>query len=417
MNNPRLAFFAYAYNLAETTRAVEVAKACRALGADIRFFTHGGTYESHIAEAGFPLTTLQPLITPEKHRYLMALDQGRAIGQPFSLAEWCAQVEAELRALADFAPAAVYAGMNLPSAISARAAHLPLVWLLPMAGTLPYFEHGLARFPDQYENFLTRLLPQSWKDRAVNWVVPRFGIVRGVFNQAARKFGVPPVKTLLDIIRGDLNLLADIPELTGVPPEALPDDFRYVGPIFARLPMPVPAEVRRVFSRDGVKVFCAMGSSGRPEQLRAAVDALRAGGYNAVIATTSILDPAELGPLPENIYAARYLPAPAVNELADVALIHGGQGTVQTACWAGTPVVGVGFQFEQNANLDMLVRAGMGVRIPLREYSAPRIQAEIRRVAEHASYKENAERIRAIVRKADGARNAAEEIYRFLERC
>jgi len=31
-------------------------------------------------------------------------------------------------------------------------------------------------------------------------------------------------------------------------------------------------------------------------------------------------------------------------------------------------MVGVGFQFEQEANLDMLVRSGMGVRIPLREF-------------------------------------------------
>ena len=142
----RIAFFAYAYNLAEVTRAIEVAKACQARGETIRFFTHGGTYEARITEAGFELTTLLPLISAEKNKYLMDLDQGRALGQPFSFQEWCAFVDSELDALADFEPDAFYAGMNLPSAITAKAMQVPLIYLLPIAGTQPYFEHGWHNF-------------------------------------------------------------------------------------------------------------------------------------------------------------------------------------------------------------------------------------------------------------------------------
>jgi len=342
------------------------------------------------------------------------LDQGRAIGQPFSVSEWVAQVDAELGALQKFEPDAAYGGMNLPSTITAKAAHIPLIYLLPAPGTPPYFSHNLAKFPDQYENAFTRLIPQAWKDKAVNWIMPRLSVGTGRFNKAAKKFNIPPVKTLLDIVDGDLNLLTDIPELSGLPAEALPDNYRYVGHIFAHLPMPVPEEVKRIFSRDGLNIFCAMGSSGTPEQLRSAIAALRELGHNTVIATTTILDPAELESLPENIYATRYLPAPEVNEMADIALIHGGQGTVQTACWAGTPVVGVGFQFEQDANLDTLAQAGMGVRIPLKEYAKERIQAEVTRVAGNPSYTENAKRIQSIVRKMNGAENAADEIFKFI---
>ncbi len=417
MNNPRLAFLVYAYNLAEVTRAIEVAKALRERGVEIHFFTHGGTHEARISEAGFPLTTLKPLISPEKHAYLMDLDQGLRVGQPFTVPEWTAQVESEIATLLDFRPTAVYAGMNLPSTISARAAGLPLIYLLPTPGTPPYFDHNLGQFPDQYENTLTRLIPQRWKDRGLNWIMPRLRVGTGPFNRVARRFGAPPARTLWDMIHGDLNLLTDLPELTGLPAEALPTDFRYVGPIFAHLPMPVPDEVKQVFSRPGLKIFCAMGSSGPPEYLHAAATALRDSGHNVVIATTIILDPAELEPLPENIYATRYLPAPETNVLADVAVIHGGQGTVQTACWAGTPVVGVGFQFEQDANLEMLVRAGMGVRIPMREYSGERVLAEVERVTKGGGYRDNAARIQRLVRATDGAANAATAILDFISPC
>ena len=71
-----------------------------------------------------------------------------------------------------------------------------------------------------------------------------------------------------------------------------------------------PDEVTRVFGHPGVKVFLAIGRSGSPKYLRDAALALRDSDHNVVIATTSTLDPTELEPRPENIYATRYLPAP-----------------------------------------------------------------------------------------------------------
>ncbi len=102
--------------------------------------------------------------------------------------------------------------------------------------------------------------------------------------------------------------------------------------------------------------------------------------------------------------------------MADVAVIHGGQGTVQTACWAGTPAVGVAFQFEQQANLDMLARAGMGVRIPLKEFSGELVLAEVERVARDGEYRQNAARIQALMRATDGAANATEAILDLLDK-
>ena len=413
--HPCLAFFAYAYNLAEATRAVEVAGALRERGAEVHFFTHGGPHESRIIEAGFPLTTLQPLITPEKSAFLMEIDQGRRIGrQPFTTAELTAYIESELAALRELRPAAVYAGMNLPCSISARAAGIPLIYLMSTPGTYPYFHHGLATLPESLENRLTFLLPRRWRDRLFNRLAPRFYAGLRNYNRVARRYGAPPARTILDVVTGDLTLLADLPELSGLPAESLPDNYRHVGPVFAHLPLPVPDEVRRIFSRPGLKVFCAMGSSAPARVLRTAALALRDSGHNVVIATTSILDPAELAPLPENVYATRYLPAPQVNEMADVAVTHGGQGTLQTACWAGTPVVGVALQFEQQSNLDALARAGMGVRIPLRAFTGERLLAEVERVAGNPRYRQNAQRIQTLFRSTDGPANAAEAILAFI---
>jgi hypothetical protein len=55
--------------------------------------------------------------------------------------------------------------------------------------------------------------------------------------------------------------------------------------------------------------------------------------------------------IPSNVLVTDWLQAHQVNPIADLSLIHGGIGTVMTAALACKPVVGIGMQPEQTANL------------------------------------------------------------------
>lgn len=63
--------------------------------------------------------------------------------------------------------------------------------------------------------------------------------------------------------------------------------------------------------------------------------------------------------VPSNVIVTSWVPALQVNEMADLTEIHVGIGTVMTAALAGKPVVGVGMQTEQVANLACLVRKAL----------------------------------------------------------
>lgn len=414
--NFKIAFFVYAHNLAEVSRGIEIAKVLRDMGCDIEFFSHGGPHHIRIVESSFPGHLLNPIISPETHEALIGIEQGRNFSNPYTSQELSAHVEAEVDALSALKPDAVYFGMNVPCCISARSEGLPLIAVLPTPVTATFFRQGKATFPESHANAVFNRLPRAWKDRIFNWIMPRANIGIGTFNRVARLHGVKPFKTFIGgIFSGDLTLLTDVPEITGIPEMAFPPNHHYIGPLFAQLPIDLPDRVGEVFNRPGINLYCAMGSSAQPTILKKAVQAVIKSGHNAVIATTSILDPSELGPLPDNVFATRYVPATAVNEMADIAVIHGGQGTVQTACCAGTPIVGVALQFEQQANLDMIAQAGMGVRIPMRDYSEKRILAEIDRIASDSAYLQKAQTIKALMREQDGARNAADRILAFLQ--
>jgi len=233
------------------------------------------------------------------------------------------------------------------------------------------------------------------------------------YNAVRRRYGLAPVYNYTELVRGDLTLLPDLPELSGLEESDLPHGYAYTGVVFAIMDLPVPSQVREVFNRAGRKnIFVAMGSSGGEDLLRRVVKYLKdTGEYNVVCATTCILDPAELGEPSRNFFATRFLPAHLVNEKADLAVTHGGQGTVQTAAWAGTPVVGIGMQWEQQANLDGLAKAGMGIRIPLHSVTRDRLLASLK-IALTSPYLENASSIRKLVRARDGA---VEAVYRMNE--
>jgi UDP:flavonoid glycosyltransferase YjiC (YdhE family) len=96
--------------------------------------------------------------------------------------------------------------------------------------------------------------------------------------------------------------------------------------------------------------------------------------------------------------------------MADLAVIHGGIGTVLTAALAGKPVVGVGMQMEQVANLACLERLGFAIRIPKSKDPSRGIHAAIPRLLRDETAKAKATAFAQLIAAWDGPRLAAERL-------
>jgi UDP:flavonoid glycosyltransferase YjiC (YdhE family) len=93
--------------------------------------------------------------------------------------------------------------------------------------------------------------------------------------------------------------------------------------------------------------------------------------------------------------------------MADLAVIHGGVGTVMTAALAGKPVVGVGMQMEQVANLACLERLGFAIRVQKSRDPSKRVQEAIAKLLNDESAKSKAANFSEVVARWDGPRLAA----------
>jgi UDP:flavonoid glycosyltransferase YjiC (YdhE family) len=404
-----LLFAPCAYNLAETSRMIEIAKAVRAhprasAAFDVRFISEGGAFERLIQENGFPVEKSEPRITEEKIERAYKLDKGEAFGAAFSAAECIEKIEGERAFIQSINPAAIVTGSYVTIPVTARVVGVPLVWVIQTTWLEGFFKHGAGmtdsiRFGPlrQIANFLIFELINLWM---------RVGLLNSL-NKAAKHFGVPGFNTMFDYWRGDLNLVAEPDDFTGNP---VPEDYRFVGPIVAQQDFLLPEEVTSM-PRDLPLIFFAMGSSGTPEIIRNIVLSFKDKPYRVIAPIRSFLDKLPPFDVPENVLVTGWLPAMKVNAMVDISVIHGGIGTVMTAAMAGTPIVGVAMQPEQSANLAAVVRKGFAISVPKSKDPSRKVQAAITALLNNEDAKEKAKTYAAHLRSWNGPANAAEVLY------
>lgn len=406
MTHPRILFAPETVDLAETTRALVVA---RALGdrAVVTFMGYGGPFAHLVTDAGYEMRILEPVYDAARLERAWRSDRMESVRSPFSTDDLRVRVASEVALLDELRPDVVFMGFTLSMYLSARIHGTPLVQLVPFAFTAPFFESGLATWPDQFRlptpfrgQFMDRLVTQ-WATRTRMWVRP--------FRTVGAEYGYRPPQRLLELRTADHNFVAEIPEVTGV--AGLPPTWEYVGPVFARLDGEVPAAIAGLPEGEPW-IYCAMGSSGQRDVVRATLDALGHVPCQVFAPVKGLLGDTGYVP-PPNVTLLDWVPAHRVNPMARLAVIHGGQGTVQTAVASGTPFIGIGMQPEQEWNIDMLVRAGTARRIGRRDVTADTLS---RAVIELLTDDDALARARDLARRYaehDGARVTADRLIQL----
>ena len=288
-----------------------------------------------------------------------------------------------------------------------------LVWILSGTSYAPYFRAGIATLPDNFQNRFTRLLPAQLTTWLTNRIMLRAKTGTRAFNTVAGQLGLPRFPTTLSLWTGDYNLISDLRETLDLPARYDYPQRDYIGPLLANLDLPVDEQIQAHMRRPGRHIYFAMGSSGEKDLYLRALHALGRTGHNIIAAYTSILSPGEIPSLGEHVLLKKLLPAEPVNRMADLAVLHGGQGTIYTAAYAGRPVVGIPMQFEQQYNIDMLVRLGTAIRVPKNRFREPDLIAAIDTIL--SEYETFRGRAAARLPVVDGARQGAKRIREIIE--
>ena len=112
------------FNLAETTRMIQVARALDPIHHPV-FMGYEHDFVSLITDAGFEYRACTPSWSKAERDQAVAFDQGRGVRTPFTTELVAARVDVERRLIRELDAPVVVTGSNRPSYTSARAERAP----------------------------------------------------------------------------------------------------------------------------------------------------------------------------------------------------------------------------------------------------------------------------------------------------
>lgn len=385
--------------LAHTSRSLEVAKLLRQLGIDVVFAAEG-QYTKLVREKGFQIF---PIITLNPEYGLAVSRRGRVNHYDYDLTKRC--VEEELKLFDKVKPDLVLADWRIPTSTSCDLACIPLAVILNAAWT----DYYTVRIRAVEHFVITRLLGH----RITTWIAPllkKFVIEFDIrpINKFRREKGLQPCKNLWNVMRGDLNLLPDIPEYA--PTKNLPSNFHYVGPIVWEPRITAPVWLERV-QPDRPTIYFTMGSTGYARFFEQAIDIFGNSEYQCIVTTGGMAD---LTDIPENFFVTDYAPGSSIMKKTDVVVCHGGNGTIYQAMSQGVPIIGIPTMHDQEFNMQRIEDMKIGIELSELRFRPSHLVNAVEMILAEKSYRENALQYKRILAEYDGPRTAAQLIESFM---
>jgi len=324
------------------------------------------------------------------------------------------RVTSERVLLRSLRPDAVVIGVTPSQFISARAECVPLVFVRPFAYSLAHLE---AARSTGATGFLPRTSPEEYlvdnvAAHALHALGTRLPLPRS-FYSVARANGVSLPRGVLAGLTADLNLIATAPHLL---PGWLrmPQGHRVVGPVYARLPGELPEFLADLAAGPQPLVYFAMGSSGNRDLVLNVLAGLGRADCQVLAPVRSHLRQEDLETLPRNVHVTDWLPAHQLGNAVDLAITHGGEGTVQTSCVQGWPFIGIPLQFEQRFNVQRCVAFGSARLVSQREARRADWAELVRQALADDGMRSRARRMAGLMEGLDGPGRAAEAICELL---
>ncbi len=414
-----IGFFPLFYNLAETGRAVLIAKEVQKQGYNIVFFSHGGKYEYLVKQLNADIIHVPPSYSDEFIDLLWKSSRLETLKNPFTTENLRIHVEEEKEAFLKAGVDLIVSTNNWPCRISAPVARIPLIFVTPKVVAC------FSTFPEDAEFFLSWLLPERLKLIFLNWYAPRSKMYVKSFAKVAKQFHVSPPRYTSDINHGDYTFYTNSVELIGEKNIDDSADEWFIGPISLEPLFQSSDDAKSKQEQKEIElhiqskkrsILVTLGSSGTKELFLKIIHALEETEYQVVGIYSNILDENNLPVTKDNILLKKFVLSIArINKMVDLAVTHGGEGTVLTAAYSGRPVIGFPMQFEQHLNLEMLVKHGSALIVSKRNLTERKIISLVEKIfSDYEVYYDQAQKIASLLPSANGHKNAALLIDEFL---
>lgn len=402
----RVLAFADANFLAHVSRALEVCKVLRDKHGHDVVFAGDGHFLKLARQAGFVTDTV---FTVPRAASLKLANRATLVRYSWWKDMMLRSVQSDLEVIHRHRPDVVLGDMHWSLSISAEVAKIPYIsitnahWTSYFALPLKAFHgHIMTRFVG--EQLASALIPALKATATRYWSLP--------YWKYRRDHGLPMrhCDGLLEVIQGDLTLLADVPEY-GPTVAARPPHVHYVGPILWEPDIPDPVWYDRL-DPDKPTLYITMGSTGDPLFFEKATRYFGGSRYQVIMTTGGLS--VDIPEVPDNFFIEEFARGDRLVEKADVVINHGGNGSIYQALAGGVPVIGAPYHVDQDVNLQIVERLGCGIRLGSDRNLFAALERAIEDVLTNTKYRRAAGVLQKSIHEHGGANRAAGIIDSYL---
>jgi UDP:flavonoid glycosyltransferase YjiC (YdhE family) len=244
------------------------------------------------------------------------------------------------------------------------------------------------RFPVP-DHVITQLIGDKIADRAFPFAMPMlFRYFAAPTNELRRKYGLPEVGDLLDVVNwGDRVLFPDDPSLTPLTHQASHEKF--IGPVLWSPQVPLP-EYWDELGRDRPMIYATLGSSGTITAAPPVLEALGGMDVDVVFSTAARFTPKNP---PSNVHVVDMIPGDIAARKASLVVCNGGASTGYQALSEGTPIVGIPSNIDQLLAAIAMCDAGAGVFLRAAKVTPAKLRAAVEGVMHEESFTQAAQRV------------------------
>ncbi len=419
-------FFPCFCSIGETLPILKIARIFLKKGGKAIFFSHGGKFEHLTKDFGCEVIKLGKISWAKVIKELKS--KGKYDKVPFEELLFSAYkrdlvesfVKEEIEAFKKAGVDLVISSFNPTASISVRALKIPLIVVISGTSTPLYYRQASISFPENYENSITRLLPNFIKNSIARWILINNKLLVRDFNKIARKYGVKPFNNINDILNGDHNFICDDKNFLGVEPTNEFPKKNFIGPISGGLlekqKDTLDEDIKSHINRSGKSILLLMGNTNDKELYLNILEALSQTSHN-IIAVYTTIEEDRLPDVKENVLLKKFIKSPnLVNSMVDLAIIHGGRGTVYTAAYSGKPIIGIPMFSEHQYNIDNIVNKGAGLRISKKFFKKYDLLNAINTIfSDYETYLKNAQDLSKNLTTELGEKKGAQRLSEIIQ--
>ena len=379
---PRILFMGENVTLAHVTRPIVLAKSLDKEMYEVLLAT-GEDSATLVQSAGLDYIKIN---TIPSSVFVERVTKGK---QAYTVDEYDSYVKEDLKLIEKLSPDLIISDWRLSVPVCGDISGTPIM-MLANAHWSPYSTQLPAALdipPVRILGYkLTRAIFMPFANRISKYYVRPYNTVRESYGLKL----LNGVDEMNDCAERCLNwfLYLDIPSLS--PTKGIPHNHTYIGPPIWSPDVPIP-EWWEDLPSDKPILYLTLGSSGDVKYMSMIFDVLSNMPVTVIFATAERYHAKSV---PDNCYAAEYLPGLDACERSDLVLCNGGKGAIYQAFSAGKPVLGMSSNWDQYMSMEPVERQKAGILIRSMQMSRKKIRSSIEELLDSQEFLKSAGKLR-----------------------